>query len=82
MVNNESESPAEVPRLHGWLMMSFGLLGLVLGSVWILQGLNLFENELMSDQPAWAAAGGALALTGLVLVVIGKRRRESARPTA
>ena len=79
MVNNETGTPVQVIRLHGWLAMSFGLLGLVLGAVWILQGLNVFEHELMSDKPVWAAAGGGLMLAGLVLIVIGMRRRESAR---
>ncbi|AEV87443.1 hypothetical protein ACWT_6430 [Actinoplanes sp. SE50] len=76
MVNNETESTAGDPtRLRGWLSMSLGLLGIVLGTVWTLQGLDVFENELMSDQPAWAAAGGVVIVLGLALVVIGMRRR-------
>ncbi|GAA2866825.1 hypothetical protein Acy02nite_37990 [Actinoplanes cyaneus] len=82
MVNNETEAPAEPVRLRGWLAMSFGLLGMVLGAVWTLQGLNVFENELMSDQPVWAAAGGAIAGIGLALVVIGMRRRSSGKPAS
>ncbi len=80
MVNNETNAPAEATRLRGWLTMSFGLLGMVLGAVWTLQGLNVFENELMSDQPVWAAVGGAVAGVGLALVVIGMRRRASGKP--
>ncbi|GIF13200.1 hypothetical protein [Actinoplanes teichomyceticus] len=82
MVNNENGSGAGPVRLHGWLTMSLGLLGTVLGPVWILQGLNVFEHELMSDQPAWAAAGGVLTVGGLMLVVIGMRRRSAGRTAA
>ncbi|GIF03538.1 hypothetical protein [Actinoplanes siamensis] len=82
MVNKETGIPDGPVRLHGWLPMSLGLLGLVLGAVWTLQGLNLFEDELMSDQPVWAAVGAVVAVAGLVLVVIGMRRRNSARPVA
>lgn len=80
MVNNETGSPADAPRLRGWLTMSLGLLGIVLGAVWTLQGLNVFENELMSDKPVWAVVGGAVAGIGLALVVVGMRRRSSGRP--
>ncbi|MFI1992807.1 hypothetical protein [Actinoplanes sp. NPDC020271] len=82
MVNNETEAPAETIRLRGWLSMSIGLLAVVLGAVWTLQGLNVFENELMSDQPVWAAVGGAVTGVGLALVVIGMRRRSSGKPAA
>ncbi|GAA4589807.1 O-antigen/teichoic acid export membrane protein [Actinoplanes octamycinicus] len=82
MVNNESDTPADPTRLRGWLSMSLGLLAIVLGAVWTLQGLNMFEHELMSDKPIWAAVGGAVAGLGLALVIIGMRRRSSGRATA
>lgn len=80
MVNNDNGGPVETIRLRGWLAMSFGLLFIVLGAVWTLQGLDVFEHELMSDQPAWAAIGAAAVLIGLGLVVVGMRRRNSAKP--
>jgi hypothetical protein len=75
MVNNETVAP----RLRGWLPMSLGLLALVLGAVWTLQGLDYLTNHLMSDQPLWAAVGGVTALIGLVLVVLGMRRRTASK---
>ncbi|WP_433826235.1 hypothetical protein ACQP2E_29690 [Actinoplanes sp. CA-015351] len=75
MVNNETETP----RLRGWLTMSIGLVALVLGAVWTLQGLDFLTDHLMSDQPAWAAAGGAVAVIGLVLIVVGMRRRTAGK---
>ena len=76
MVTEESAAPV---RLSGWLLMTLGLLGITLGPVWTLQGLNLLQNDMMSDSAAWATAGGILTVAGLLLVVIGMRRRTRAK---
>ncbi len=81
MVNNENGTGAEPVRLRGWLTMSLGLVCIVLGSVWTLQGLDLFKHELMSGKTVWAVVGGAVVLVGLVLVVIGMRRRTGGKTT-
>jgi hypothetical protein len=73
MVNNETEPP----RLRGWLTMSLGLLAIVIGGVWTLQGLDYLDDGLMSGQSFWAAIGGVLIVAGLGLVVVGMRRRCS-----
>jgi hypothetical protein len=73
MVNNETEPP----RLRGWLTMSLGLLAIVIGGVWTLQGLDYLDGGLMSGQSFWAAIGGVLIVAGLGLVVVGMRRRSS-----
>jgi hypothetical protein len=75
MVNNETVTP----RLRGWLTMSLGLLALVIGAVWTLQGLDFLTGHLMSDQPVWAAAGGVVAVIGLALIAVGMRRREAGK---
>ncbi len=72
MVNNETEPP----RLRGWLTMSLGLLAVVLGGVWTLQGLDYLGDSLMSGQKVWAAVGGALIVAGLLLIITGMRRRS------
>ena len=72
MVNNETEPP----RLRGWLTMSLGLLAVVLGGVWTLQGLDHLGGSLMSGQTVWAAIGGTLIVAGLFLIVLGMRQRS------
>ncbi|MEU8656326.1 hypothetical protein [Actinoplanes philippinensis] len=72
MVNNETEPP----RLRGWLIMSLGLLAVVLGGVWTLQGLDYLGDSLMSGRTVWAAVGGALIVVGLLLIIFGMRRRS------
>jgi hypothetical protein len=72
MVNNETGPP----RLRGWLTMSLGLLALVLGGVWTLQGLDYLGGSLMSGQTVWAAVGGTLIVAGLFLIIVGMRQRS------
>ncbi|MBW6438462.1 hypothetical protein KZ829_32535 [Actinoplanes hulinensis] len=75
MVNNETERP----RLKGWLAMSLGLVAIVLGGVWTLQGLDVLPYSAMSGQTVWAVVGGGLIMAGLLLIAVGMRRRSSAQ---
>ncbi|MFC6564344.1 hypothetical protein [Actinoplanes utahensis] len=59
--------------------MSLGLLALVLGGVWTLQGLGRIGDGLMSDRTGWAVVGGVLIVAGLALIVLGMRRRSAGR---
>ena len=69
-----SQSP-----LRGWLPMALGLLLVVLGAVWTLQGVGVVGGSVMTGVAAWAIAGPIVALAGLVLVVTGVRRRARAK---
>jgi hypothetical protein len=70
------------PRLIGWTPMVVGLLAVVLGGLWTLQGLGLVTGGVMSGVEVWARIGPAVALAGLVLIVIGVRRRARAKQAA
>ena len=65
--------------LKGWLAMTLGLLLVVLGAVWTLQGLGYVGGSVMTGVAAWAVAGPIVALAGLVLIVIGVRVRARAK---
>jgi hypothetical protein len=65
--------------MKGWLPMVLGLLALVVGAVWTLQGLNVLEDSKMSDVKAFAIIGPILALVGLVLIVVGMRIRNRSK---
>jgi uncharacterized membrane protein len=67
------------PRLTGWLPMVLGLLAVVVGAVWTLQGLNVLTDSVMSDNRTWAVVGPAVAVIGLILIVIGVRSRSRAK---
>jgi hypothetical protein len=65
--------------MRGWLPMVLGLLALVLGTVWTLQGLDVLSDSKMSGVTAFAIIGPILALIGLVLIVVGMRSRSRSK---
>ena len=71
--------PAPRPRFRGWLLMALGVLAVVIGAVWTLQGLNILTDSQMSDNKTWAVVGPAVALVGLILLVTGVRLRSRAK---
>ncbi len=53
-----------------------GLLMIVMGCIWILQGLNIaFLNSFMANQRQWAVYGAILALFGLGQAIWSVTRR-------
>jgi len=54
-----------------------GLL-ILSGAVWVLQGINILPGSFMTGDPQWAINGGIAIVAGLILVLIGKRRKKSA----
>jgi len=59
--------------------MVVGVLCIVLGGLWTLQGLDIVGGSMMSGVSIWAVIGPALAVVGLVLIVLGVRRRNRSR---
>jgi hypothetical protein len=61
-----------------WVWLILGVLAVLVGVVWTLQGLNVLKGSGMSGQPMWAIIGPILAIIGLALVGfgagIGRRR--------
>jgi hypothetical protein len=53
-----------------------GALCLLLGCVWILQGINVLPGSFMTGQTKWAVNGALLAGAALVLLVFANRRRR------
>ena len=53
-----------------------GLLAVLLGAVWILQGFNLMPGKsFMNGDLKWSLYGVCIALGGAVLMVWSRRRR-------
>jgi hypothetical protein len=51
------------------------VLCLLLGCVWILQGINILPGSFMTGQTKWAIYGGFLVAVAIVLLISGNRRR-------
>ena len=61
-------------KLH-WVMLGIGILLDFIGTVWLLQGINLLPGSFMTGQPFWAGAGIVCTIVGMGLVVLAIRRR-------
>ena len=61
-------------RLH-WVMLGIGLVLDLLGTIWLLQGINILPGSFMTGQPFWAGAGIVLMVLGMGLVILAMRRK-------
>ena len=53
-----------------------GIVAVLLGGLWILQGANVMPNTVMSGQSQWPYTGIVLALAGVAaLIWVWLRRR-------
>ena len=57
------------------VMIVAGVLCLLLGCVWILQGINILPGSFMTGQTKWAIYGGLLVIIGIGLLFSANRRR-------
>jgi len=51
-----------------------GVLMILMGCVWTLQGFNILPGSFMTGDLKWAIYGSVLALAGIALVVWSRRR--------
>jgi hypothetical protein len=52
-----------------------GVLCLVIGCTWLLQGINILPGSFMTGQTKWAINGGIVLLIGIALLIWANRRR-------
>ena len=58
-----------------WVLNIVGVLLILVGIVWILQGINILLGSFMSGQPLYAGLGIVLAIIGAFLLYFANRRR-------
>jgi hypothetical protein len=49
-----------------------GVLAILLGLLWVGQGLNLIPGSFMTGDPTWFVIGAILTLVGVLLVFVGR----------
>jgi hypothetical protein len=59
-------------------LMIVGIVLLVVGAIWVLQGLNLIAGGAMSGHKKWVLIGGTLAVVGVVLGIVAIRLKKRA----
>jgi hypothetical protein len=55
-----------------------GAVLVFLGSVWVLQGVNVLPGSFMSGQMRWAVRGGIAVIAGIALLVWANLKRQRA----
>jgi hypothetical protein len=53
-----------------------GVLLVLAGAVWILQGINILPGSFMTGQIRWAIYGAITAVVGIALLFTANRRRK------
>ena len=56
-------------------MNILGVLLLLVGCVWFLQGINVIPGSFMTGQTKWALYGGVSVVAGIGLLISANRRR-------
>ena len=65
-----------------WLLNILGVLMILAGVVWILQGTGIaFTMGMMADDIRWAFAGVALILVALAIILFTNRHRKKSPPS-
>jgi hypothetical protein len=57
------------------LMTIVGVLLVLMGAVWILQGINVLPGSFMTGQTKWTVYGAVALVVGIVLLVAARRGR-------
>jgi hypothetical protein len=56
-----------------------GVIAILLGGLWIGQGLNVIPGSFMTGNRMWFWIGLVLAIVGVVVIVLGLRKRPVSR---
>ena len=62
-----------------WLLLGGGIVLILLGGLWTLQGVGILGGSVMTGQVFWAIVGMILLIVGIVLCALGVRRGSATR---
>ena len=51
-----------------------GVLMVVMGAIWFLQGINVLPGSFMTGQIKWAVYGACMVVAGLIVLARANRR--------
>ena len=56
-----------------YVLLIVGGLMILMGGVWLLQGIGILPGSFMTGQPFWAVMGAIFLVVGGILVLAGSR---------
>lgn len=60
-------------RVKSRVLVIVGLVAVLLGAVWALQGSGVLGGSVMSNSPTWVVIGLVVVLVGALMIVLGAR---------
>lgn len=57
-----------------WAILAGGVLADLVGTIWLLQGLNILGGSRMTGDPLWAVLGLVLIVVGTLIVALSTLR--------
>jgi len=60
-----------------WVLIIVGVVLVLVGLVWLLQGTNVLAGSVMSGHRRWIVIGAGLDVIGAVIIVLGARMRRA-----
>ena len=69
------QRPGKEATMRRVVLVCVGVLVMLAGVIFTLQGVGVLGGSVMSGVTFWAVAGPVIALAGLVIAVIGLRDR-------
>jgi hypothetical protein len=57
-----------------------GIVAVLMGAIWFLQGVNILPGSFMTGQTRWAVYGGVAVALGLIVLIRANRRAVTRRP--
>jgi hypothetical protein len=57
------------------VLNTLGVLLLLSGGIWFLQGINVLPGSFMTGQTRWAVRGGITAIVGIAVLIWNNRKR-------
>lgn len=64
-----------------WLFLILGIVLVLIGLLWTLQGLNVLGGSVMSGSPLWGTIGPIVLIVGVVLILVALLRRRRGSDT-
>lgn len=67
---------SETGRVTGFVVLTVGVVCVLVGGIWTLQGLGVIGGSFMTNSPTWLVIGLVVAVAGLAMIILGTRGRR------
>lgn len=63
--------------MKNWMLIVVGLVCMLIGGIWALQGFGVIGGSFMTDSPTWLVIGLVVAVAGLGMLLMAARGQRS-----